>query len=252
MSRVLVTGAASGLGEAIARAFVEAGARVHANDIDVASLERTWADVPGVSLGVADVSDDREVERLVDEAARTMGGLDVLINNAGISGPTATVEDVDPAEWRRTLDVDITGMFLCTRSVVPHLKTAGRGSIINMSSAAGRMGFAERSPYAAAKWAVVGFTKTVSIELGPFDVNVNCLQPGPILGERMDRVMADKAESRGVALEDHLAERLSHISMRRFVSATDVAEMAVYLCSPTGHSISGQAIAIDGDQGVLI
>jgi NAD(P)-dependent dehydrogenase (short-subunit alcohol dehydrogenase family) len=251
VSRVLVTGAASGLGEAIARAFVEVGARVHVNDIDAASLEHRWGEVPGVSLGVADVGDDGETAALVDEAVRTMGGLDVLINNAGVSGPTAAVEDVDPARWRRTLDVDITGMFLCTRAAVPHLKAAGSGSIVNMSSAAGRMGFPLRSPYAAAKWAVVGFTKTISIELGPFDINVNCLQPGPIPGERMDRVMADKAAARGVALDDHLAERLEHVSMRRFVSAADVASMAVYLCSPAGHSISGQAIAIDGDQRVL-
>jgi NAD(P)-dependent dehydrogenase (short-subunit alcohol dehydrogenase family) len=250
--RALITGAASGLGRVMATAFADAGARVHAADVDGPALESMCVADARFSGTCTDVSQEAEVARCVAEAAAAMDGVDVLVNCAGIAGPTANVEEVDPDDWRRTLEVDITGTFLCTRAVVPHLKAAGRGSIVNLSSSAGRMGFARRSPYASAKWAVVGFTKTISIELGPFDVNVNCLQPGAIPGERLDRVIAAKAEALETTPEALLAERLRHVSMGRFASAEDIAATAVFLCSPAGHAISGQVIAIDGDQTALL
>jgi NAD(P)-dependent dehydrogenase (short-subunit alcohol dehydrogenase family) len=251
-ARVLITGGAAGIGLVMARTFQEAGARVHVCDVDPAAIDRAVAGLPGLSGSLADVASEADVDRLFREVEATLGGLDVLVNNAGIAGPTAPVEDVAPADWQRCLDVDITGMFLCTRRAVPLLKAAARGSIVNMSSAAGRFGFAMRTPYAAAKWAVVGFTRSLSIELGPFDINVNAIAPGLVAGERQERVIAAKAAARGIDREQQRAELLQHVSMRRFVSPQEIADMALYLASPIGHGVSGQAISVCADQTALI
>jgi NAD(P)-dependent dehydrogenase (short-subunit alcohol dehydrogenase family) len=206
----------------------------------------------GASGTRGDVSREEDVARLMADVRESLGGLDVLVNNAGIPGPTAPVEEVALADWQRTLDVDITGMFLCTRAAVPLLKAAGGGSIVNISSAAGRFGFALRSPYAAAKWAVVGFTKSVSRELGPFDVNVNCIQPGLVAGELQERVIAAKAAARGISPDEQRADLLRHVSMGRFVTQQEIADTALFLGSPAGRAISGQAISVCGDQTALI
>ena len=192
------------------------------------------------------------MDALFGDVAATLGGLDVLINNAGNAGPTANVEDVSLPDWNRTLDVCITGMFLATRRAVPMLKASGRGSIVNLSSAAGRFGFAMRSPYAAAKWAVVGFTKSISMELGPFDINVNAIQPGLVEGDRQTSVIAAKAAAKGITPAQQRADLLRHVSMQRMVTQQEIADMALYLCSPVGHGVSGQAISVCADQTALI
>ena len=156
--RVLVTAAAQGIGQAIAKAFVEADAKVHICDVDAEGLEHCQSTL-GVSGTLADVSNPDEVDTLFAELEQTLGGLDVLINNAGISGPTARVEDVSPAEWDKTMAVNINGQFYCVRRAVPLLKQAGGGAIINLASTAGLFGYPLRSPYAASKWAVIGFPK---------------------------------------------------------------------------------------------
>ena len=125
-----------------------------------------------------------EVAGLFDDALQALGGLDCLVNNAGIAGPTGRVEDLDPDEWDRCLAVDITGQFNCTRLAVPHLKQSRNGSIVNLSSAAGKFGFPLRTPYAAAKWAVIGFTKSLAMELGEFGIRANAILPGVVAGER--------------------------------------------------------------------
>jgi NAD(P)-dependent dehydrogenase (short-subunit alcohol dehydrogenase family) len=250
--RVLITGGAAGIGRVMAETFLRAGARVHIGDLDPAAIQQARAELPGLSGTAGDVASEADAARLVDESRRSLDGLDVLINNAGIPGPTAPVEEVSLAEWQRTLDVDITGMFLCTRAAVPLLKESGAGSIVNLSSAAGRFGFALRTPYAAAKWAVVGFTKSLSRELGPFDINVNAIQPGLVAGELQERVITAKAAARGIAREEQRAQLLQHVSMRRFVTQQEIADMALYLCSPGGHGVSGQAISVCGDQTALI
>ena len=166
--RVLVTAGASGIGRAIVEALLAAGARVHLCDVDELALAEIAAAHPALlESSRADVADEAAVDRLFADLARSLGGLDVLVNNAGIAGPTAPIEEVDPAEWRRCLEVDLTGQFLCARRAVPMLKTAGGGAIINMSSAAGRLGYAFRTPYAAAKWGVIGLTQSLAKELGP-------------------------------------------------------------------------------------
>lgn len=242
MRRVLVTAAASGIGRSVAEAFVEAGDRVHVCDLDEAELEK----LEGVGTTVADVADPDAVDRLFTEAAETLGGLDVLVNNAGISGPTAPVEAIEPGDWRRTIDINLNGQFYCVRRAVPLLKAAGGGSIVNISSTAGLFGYPLRSPYAASKWGVIGLTKTLAMELGTFGIRVNAICPGSVAGERIERIIRDEAASRGVSPDDVRTSFLKQVSMRTFVDAADIVGMILFLCSDQGAKISGQALAIDG------
>ena len=165
--RVVLTAGGAGIGRVTLETFVEAGAKVVTCDVDQAAVDRLRGDLPTVPAIVADVSEAAAVDRLFELAKEQLGGLDILINNAGIAGPTAPIEEVEPDDWRRTLEVNITGQYLCARRAVPMIKAAGGGSIVNLSSAAGRFGFALRTPYSASKWAVVGLTKSLAIELGP-------------------------------------------------------------------------------------
>ena len=163
--RVLVTAGANGIGRAIVDALLEAGARVHVCDVDEKTLTEFRAAVPSAGVTKADVADEAAVDRLFAEVQARLGGLDVLVNNAGIAGPTGAIEEIDPADWRRCIDVDLTGQFLCARRAVPMLKAAGGGAMINLSSAAGRFGYAYRTPYSAAKWGVIGLTQSLAKEL---------------------------------------------------------------------------------------
>jgi NAD(P)-dependent dehydrogenase (short-subunit alcohol dehydrogenase family) len=249
--RVLVTAGAAGIGRAIAQTFAEHGARVHICDMAQAALEACGREQPDISRSLADVSRVDEVERLFADVKRELGGLDVLVNNAGIAGPTAKVEDIQPADWERCIAVDLNGMFYCTRLAMPLLKANGRergGSVINLSSVAGRLGFGMRTPYAAAKWGVVGFTKSLAIEAGPNGIRVNCIQPGDVEGERIDRVIEAKAKTFGVSIEQQKQALLDTTSLRTFVSAQDIANMALFLATDAGKHISGQALSICGDK----
>lgn len=240
--RVLVTAGAAGIGRAIAETFLRHGARVHVCDIDEAALKTVPSSISQTKCDVASVPD---VERLFEDVQRTLGGLDVLVNNAGIAGPTAKVEDIAPEDWDRCIAVDLNGMFYCTRKAMPMLKAAGGGSIINLSSIAGRLGFPLRTPYAAAKWAVVGFTQSLAAEAGPYNVSVNCIQPGVVEGDRVERVIAAKAKSLGISNEEMRSRLLASVSMGIMVSAQDVAETALFLATK-GRHISGQAISVCG------
>lgn len=237
--RVLVTAGGGGIGRVIAQTFADHGAKVHVCDVDENALRET-----GFSKTKADVAKLADVERLFADLQRSLGGLDVLVNNAGIAGPTAKVEDIRPEDWDRCIAVDLNGMFYCTRKAMPMIKAAGGGSIINLSSTAGRLGFPLRSPYAAAKWGVVGFTKSLAIEAGPEKVRVNCLQPGIVEGERIERVIAAKAAATGIDHEKTREQMLETTSLRSTVSAQEIADMAVYLASNAGRHITGQAISI--------
>ena len=165
--RVLVTAGAGGIGLEIARAFVREGARVHICDVDEAALAAAKKSDPQLTQSVCDVADRAQVAKLFDDALKALGGLDCLVNNAGIAGPTGKVEEINPEDWDRCLAIDITGQFNCVRLAVPHLKQSKNASIMNLSSQAGKHGFPLRSAYAAAKWGVIGFTKSIAIELGP-------------------------------------------------------------------------------------
>jgi NAD(P)-dependent dehydrogenase (short-subunit alcohol dehydrogenase family) len=244
--RALVTAGAAGIGRAIAQTFLEHGARVHICDVDPQALAAAKKDMPGATQTRADVASTADVDRLFEDVARSLGGLDVLVNNAGIAGPTAKVEDIEPADWERCIAVDLNGMFYCTRRAMPMLKAAGGGSIVNLSSIAGRLGFPLRTPYAAAKWAVVGFTESLAAEAGPDGVRVNCIQPGVVEGERVERVIAAKAQGLGISNDEMRRRLLESVSLRTAVSAQDVANTALFLASEAGRHISGQAISVCG------
>jgi NAD(P)-dependent dehydrogenase (short-subunit alcohol dehydrogenase family) len=249
--RVLVTAGASGIGREIVRAFVEEGARVHVCDVDRAGLESLAAESPAISATPADMSDRAAVARLFDEALAALGGLDCLVNNVGIAGPTGRVDQIDPEEWDRTLAVNITGQFNCTRLAVPHLAKSNNASIVNLSSSAGRLGFPLRTPYAASKWAVVGFTKSLSIELGPDNIRVNAILPGLVAGDRQRRVLEAKAQQRGISFAQMERTAFSYTSIKDYVTPQQLADQILFLCSPRGRTISGQAISICGDTQML-
>lgn len=250
--RVIVTAGAGGIGLEITRAFLKEGARVEVCDVDAAALDALAETAPGATGSVCDVSDRAAVARFMDAALGRLGGLDVLVNNAGIAGPTARVDQIDPDDWDRTLAVDITGHFNMTRLAVPALKQSDNPSIIGLSSAAGRFGFPLRSPYAAAKWGVVGFIKSLAMELGEFGIRANAILPGSVDGPRIRSVFENKARERNLSMEQVQALALSATSLKRLIPPQHLANVAVFLASPLGSTISGQAIAVDGDMQMLV
>lgn len=242
VSRVLITAGASGIGLAMARAFQETGADVWVADVDAEAIGA----LTDLRASHVDVSDESEVAALFDAVREIWGGLDVLCANAGIAGPTARLEDQPFDGWRECLDVTLGGAFLCAKHAAPMMKAARRGAMIFTSSTAGQYGFPNRAPYAAAKWGVNGLMKTVAMELGPFGIRANSICPGPVEGPRMDGVIAREAAAKGVTPEAIRAGYVAGMSMRSFVTAEDIAAMAVFLASPAARLVSGQIIAVDG------
>ncbi|MBX6320977.1 MAG: SDR family oxidoreductase [Rhodospirillaceae bacterium] len=249
--RVLVTAGASGIGRAIAEAMSAAGARVHVCDISEELLKGLRRSRSRLTTTLADVSSEADVDRLFADVRKTLGGLDVLVNNAGIAGPTGGIETMSPEEWRRTIDIDLVGQFLCARRAVPLLKRSRAGSIVCISSVAGRLGYAYRTPYAAAKWGVIGLVQSLARELGPAGIRVNAILPGIVAGPRMEKVIADRAQTLGITYKQMEKQYLDKVSMRRMVTAEDVAAMVVFLCSPFGRNVSGQSISVDGNVETL-
>jgi NAD(P)-dependent dehydrogenase (short-subunit alcohol dehydrogenase family) len=250
--RVLITAGAGGIGECLARTFSREGSRVHICDKNPRALEQMLAANRGAITGtIADVSDPEAVDRLFDDVRSELGGLDVLINNAGTEGPIGPVEDISLESWRRTIAVNLDGQFLCARNAVPLLKSAGGGSIINMSSTAGLGGCANRAPYVASKWAIIGLTKTLAMELGIFGIRVNAICPGSVEGERIRRVIEADAEALGRSVEEVRAKYVEGNSMRTVIQPEEIANLARFLCAETGTHITGQALSIDGHTETL-
>lgn len=245
--RVLVTAGGAGIGRTIAAAFRERGARVFVCDVSKNALEEMHALLPDVTGELVDVADPAAVAGMFATVERAFGGLDVLVNNAGIAGPTARVEDVTPEALQETLAVNVASQFHCARHAVPMLKAAGGGSIINLSSIAGRLGFTMRSPYSASKWAVIGFTKSLAVELGECNIRVNAILPGHVDSDRFRRVVKAKAEALGLGFEEMRRQYLDVVSLKRNVETEDIANMALYLASPFGANITGQAVSVCGD-----
>jgi len=249
--RVLVTAGAAGIGLAIVQRLLHHDARVFVCDVVDATLEAFKKAYPQAHAVKADVSNEEDVARMFSSVKAEFGGLDALVNNAGIAGPTGAVEDIDPAEWRRCIDIDLTGQFLCTRRAVPMLKTSGGGSIINISSAAGRHGYAFRTPYSSAKFGIIGFTQSLAKELGPANIRVNAILPGIIEGPRMERVIRDRAAQLDITYGEMEKSYLERVSLRRMTSPHDVAAMIAFLISDAGINISGQSIGVDGNVETL-
>ena len=247
MRKILITAGASGIGRHIAAAFLANGDAVYACDIDSEALYAAAADLRGLMTGVCDIGDRGQIEAMVTDAANQLGGIDVLVNNAGIEGPNAPVHEVEPGEWDRVLQVCLTGTFLVTKHAIPHLIRSGQGVIIIMSSSAGRFGYPNRSPYATAKWGLIGFMKTLAMELGPHNVRANAILPGAVEGDRIQRVFEGRARATGKSLDEVRENSLASRSIRRLVDPRDVAALAVYLASDAAKMISGQSFPIDGD-----
>lgn len=242
--RVLVTAGAAGIGRKIVAGFVEADARVHISDIDADAVAAACGD--RVTGSVADASDETETRRLFDEARESLGGIDVVIANAGIAGPTSTVGGISADEWDQTVDVNLRGAYLAARFGAPDL-IANQGSFIAMSSVAGRLGFAYRTPYAAAKWGIIGLVKSLAVELGPQGVRANAILPGIVEGPRIDRVIAARAEELGISFDEMKRRNLEKVSLRRMVSPNDIAATCLFLCAPGGANICGQTLSVCGN-----
>lgn len=239
--RVLITAGAAGIGQAIARGFLEAGARVHVSDIDAEAV--TAARAAGCIATRCDAADPDQSRALFDQARQAMGGLDVVVANAGIAGPTMGIADVDEAAWDRTLEVNLRGAYLAARFAAPDL-VASRGSFIAISSVAGRLGFGLRTPYAASKWGVVGLVKSLAVELGPDGVRANAILPGIVKGPRIERVIAARAQQLGQSHAETEEQNLQKVALRRMVAPEDIAAMCLFLSSPGGANITGQSLSV--------
>lgn len=244
--RVLVTAGASGIGATIAAAFAGSGAAVHVCDIDAGAVATFAKAHTAMTAEVADVADVRAVDDMFARYLARHGGIDVLVNNAGIAGPTALVENIDPQELRRTMAIDLEAMFHCCRHVVPAMKAQRYGIVLNLSSIAGRLSFPLRTPYASAKWGVIGFTKSLAMEAGCDGVRVNAILPGHVNTTRFQGVVERRARTMNVSTEEMRARFLDRVALGTTVETFDVANVALFLASPYGHMISGQAISVCG------
>lgn len=249
--RVMVSAGAAGIGLAIARAFVREGAVVSVCDVDAGALAALARSDPALHAMPCDVSSREQVAAWFDAALARLGGLDCLVANAGVAGPTGKVDEIAPEDWDRCLAIDLTGQFNCVRLAVPALRASTNPSIVNVSSLAGRLGFALRTPYAAAKWGVIGLMRSLAVELGPDRIRVNALLPGIVAGERQQRVLAAKAQARGVTVAEVERAAFAGTSIKDYVTAEQLADYVVFLASRRAATISGQALSVCGDTSIL-
>lgn len=241
--RVLITGGGSGIGLAMAQGFLAAGARVRVTDVDPATIK----DLPdGITGSVADVSDEAGMGAVFATLQADWGGLDVLCANAGIAGPTASVEDISLTDWKNCVSVNLEGAFLAAKFAAPMMKDQRAGAIILTSSTAGIFGYPNRAPYAAAKWGVIGLMKTLAMELGPYGIRANAVAPGAVEGPRMEGVLEREAAAKGMTRDQVYRGYASGTSMRAWVTVEDIANTAVFLASDAARMISGQVLAVDG------
>ncbi len=239
MKRALITAGGSGIGRAMAARFDAAGFEVWVTDVDpkvLSDLPQHW------HTRHCDAIDEDAMSAVFNVA----GTVDVLCANAGIAGPTAPIEDVGLVDWRSCVSVNLEGAFLAVKHALPSMKNAGTGSIVFISSTAGIYGYPNRAPYSAAKWAIIGLMKTVAMEAGPFGVRANAICPGAVEGPRMEGVLSREAEAKGMTRDQVYDGYAAGTSMRSFVEADNIADMAFFLGSDAARMVSGQVIAVDG------
>lgn len=251
MRHVVITGGASGLGRAMAERFLSEGDRVAICDADPHAVSEFAEAHPDQIACVADVTDEAQMQAFFDQIDAGWDHVDVVCANAGIGGPAGRIEDLSLADWNRCVEVNLSGTFLTCRWAARRMRAAGQGLIALTSSTAGQFGYPLRSPYATAKWGIVGLTKTLAMELGPVGVRVNAICPGAVEGDRMDRVVAMEAEASGKTHEEVRALYVKGVSLRSWVTAEDVADTVSWLASPQAKRISGQIVAIDGHTETL-
>lgn len=245
-TRVVVTAGASGIGRCVAERFLAQGARVAICDVDADAVAKFAKDHPSAIAIVADVTDEAEMDGFFTLVETNFGGADLVHANCGIGGPAGLIDEFSYSDWQKTININLNGTFLTTRWAAKVMREQGSGLIVLMSSTAGLFGYPYRSPYATAKWGIIGLTKTLAMELGEFGVRVNAICPGAVEGDRMDRVVANEAKARGIAEQDVRDQYVACTSLRTWVSADDIANMIEFLASPAGAKISGQALAVDG------
>lgn len=249
--RVLVSAGAAGIGRVIAERFLSEGAQVAICDADAEAVVSFSEQHPNAVAAVADVTSESEMGDFLAELEARWGGADVVCANAGTGGPAGAIETLDYGDWQSCVATNVHGAFLTCRWAARVMKAQGSGLITLTSSTAGIMGYPMRSPYAAAKWAIVGLTKTLAMELGPHGIRVNAICPGAVEGPRMDRVVANEAAARGLSEDEVRALYVDGVSMRTWVTAEDVTNMISFLASDAGRKISGQILAIDGHTETL-
>lgn len=250
--RVLITAGASGIGLEIVKAFATEGAQVHIADINADAVNKVVEEFENVSGTVGDISDSSVADQIFADVKENLGGLDVLVNNAGIAGPTKPVDEYSEDDFDAVLNVNLRGTFKVTQRAVPLLKEAGQGTIITMSSVAGRYGYPNRIGYSTTKHALVGFSRSLARELGEFGITSNTIHPGAVAGPRMENVLQGRADLSGKSLEDERAGALQNQSIQHFVDPADIAQLALFLAGPAGRSISGQMLNIDGDSKAAV
>jgi len=252
MRRVAITGGGSGLGRMMAERFIAEGDRVAICDADHEAVQDFQTAHPDQIAMTADVTDEAEMAAFFDRIDRDWDGVDVVCANAGTGGPAGRIEDMSLADWNRCVEVNLSGAFLTCRWAAGRMRAAGQGLIVLTSSTAGQFGYPLRSPYATAKWGIVGLTKTLAMELGPAGVRVNAICPGAVEGDRMDRVVAMEAAASGLTEDVVRAQYVRGVSLRTWVTAEDVADTVLWLASPQAKRISGQIMAIDGHTETLV
>ena len=251
----IVTGGGVGIGRAIALAFSSEGVALVLASRNLANLEAVAGEIKGkggqATAIEADVADESQVKRMVAQTLSQYGKVDILVNNSGIAGPTVAVVDLKLEDWNQTIAVDLTGAMLCSREVLKDMIPHESGNIINISSLAGRQGMVFRSPYTVSKWGLIGFTQTLSMEVGKYNIRVNCIAPGPVYGERIENVIKARSKTFGVPEEEIAKQLVSRASLAKFVTAEEVAWAAVFLASDESSGITGQTISVDGGRTSL-
>ncbi len=251
-ARVVVTGGASGIGLTMAQRFAARGDRVALCDADAGAVERLQKSDPGILARQADVTDEAQMAAFLDAVEAEWGGADVVCANAGTGGPAGDIDELSYDDWQSCIAVNLHGAFLTCRWASRVMRAQGSGLILLTASTAGLFGYPLRSPYAAAKWGIVGLTKTLAMELGPYGVRVNALAPGAVEGERMERVLANEAAASGKTIDEIRAQYAKGVSLRSWVSTDEIADMALFLASPQAAKISGQVMAVDGHTETLV
>ena len=248
--KIVISAAASGIGWSIAQLCMKQGAIVYISDKNGEELEKLSKNKlykKQLFLEKVNANDSDQVSNYFNKLKKKIDRFDGLINNVGIAGPTGKLEDLEVNEWKETIDININSHFYYTKNAIPFLKKNKEGSIINLSSTAGLYGFPLRSPYTSSKWAVIGMTKTLAMELGKYKIRVNSICPGAVSGDRMKRVIEAKAQALGLKEKDLQKDYESMVSLRSFVSQEDISNMAVFLLSSEAKSISGQNMVVDGN-----
>lgn len=245
--RVFVTAGAGGIGRAVALALADSGARVHIVDINEEAVGSVVSEHESITGSVGDVTDAADMDRVFAEMTDVLGGLDVMVSNAGVAGATAPVEEYDPAAWQAALDVNLTGSFNVAARAVPLLKESRDGTYLVMSSLAGRYGYPNRIGYSTAKWGLVGFMKTLALELGEWGITVNSIHPGAVEGPRLEKVFEGRAEVSGRSVEEEKDLALANQSIKKFIDPQDIASLMLFLASPAARTISGQQFSIDSN-----